>query len=224
MKPQYITRFVVGIVIIVLALILRSEIKANAVADIKYEMIKTERDGVIRENEILRSVRDSINLVAADSIALLEHHIEDAEQMIFDISAAGRQTFNEIIESVPDSMPELRQQIELRERMHDNEIAVKDTIIVAERSISSVLRGQLKASANLLLGVESDLVLANDQIVFLERRRNDGLNNLESTAFGLGAYIVSIEVFGTTKLEGIIVGGGTYLVVRGGSKLIRWIF
>lgn len=224
MNSKWLFRLIIGVVIIVMALVIRSEIRGNALDEERYRIMVEDRDAVTVENEILRQEKIEVDEIAADSFAVLEVVIQDAERRITVIAAEGRQTFVEIIEAIPDSMPELRAQIELREEQHDEEIAQKDTIIATERLASDVLRGQLSATNILLSGVETELVLANDQIVFLEGINDDGLNNLESAAIGLGAYIVTTEAFDAEPINGLIIGGTTFLVVKGGSKFLSWIF
>ena len=58
----------------------------------------------------------------------------------------------------------------------------------------------------------------------LEDLKHPGLSNLEAFSLGAGGYLVTTEVLGGTTLEGVVVGGVTFLVTKGGSKLIRWVF
>lgn len=225
MHPRDMRNTIIAVSIAIFCgFMIRAEIRGNALDEERYRTMIEERDVATAENDILRQEKTQVDLVAADSFAVLRVVIADAERRITVIAAEGRQTFIEIIEAVPDSMPELRAQIELRERMHENEVAVKDLVIEAERDAASVLRNQLRASNGLLAGIESELVLANDQIVFLENLHDDGLSNLESASIGLGAYIVAVEALNATTVEGAVIGGVTFLVVKGGSKFISWLF
>ena len=54
--------------------------------------------------------------------------------------------------------------------------------------------------------------------------RKTGLHNLEAMSLGVGGYLIATELLGGSTLEGLIVGGGTFVVVKGGSMLIDWIF
>lgn len=186
--------------------------------------IKSHRVELQRENEALRDRMDQVDRAAADSLKRLNLAIEDAEARAEAAATAGRETFEEIVESVPDSMPELRALIERREQEHEDEVQACNCIIEEERAVSAVLRGQLTARDTLIVGLERDVELANTQIGLLEDLKHPGLSNLEAFSLGAGGYLVTTEVLGGTTLEGVVAGGVTYLITKGGSKLLRWIF
>ena len=188
------------------------------------ELVRSEREAAQLENDALRAAKDQIDRIAADSIAVLEAVVADAEQRVSEASAEGRDTYVQIIEAVPDSMPEIRALVERRERMHETEVAVLNIVIDAERDAADVLRGQITARDALISGLESEIVIATEQVALLEDLRHDGLSTLESAALGAGGYLVTTNVLGGSTLEGLIVGGTTLLVTQGGSKLIDWIF
>ena len=108
--------------------------------------------------------------------------------------------------------------------MHETEVAVLNIVIDAERDAADVLRGQITARDALISGLESELVIATEQIALLEDLRHDGFSTLESAALGTAGYLVTTNVLGGSTIEGLIVGGTTLLVTQGGSKLIDWIF
>ena len=202
----------------------RAGVDSVAAKEAELELVRSEREAVQRENDALRADRDQVDRIAADSIAQLQAVVADAERRASEVSAEGRETYVQIIEAVPDSMPEIRALVERRERMHENEVAVLNIVIDAERDAADVLRGQITARDTLITGLEAEIVLANDQIALLEELRHDGLSNLEAAGLGLGGYVMATEALGASTLEGLIVGGTTFLVTQGGSKLIDWIF
>ena len=183
-----------------------------------------EREELLLENAVLRAERDEVDRIAADSIAQLEAVVEAAEIRATEASAAGREIFVQIIETVPDSMPELGALVERRERMHETEVVVLREIIDAERDAADVLRGQLTAANALITGIESELALAGEQIELLEDLRSPGLSTLEALGLSSGAYVIATEALGGSTLEGLIVGGTTFVVLKGGSMLLGWIF
>ena len=202
----------------------RSGVNSAAAKEAELELVRSEREAVQRENSALRAAKDRVDRIAADSIATLQAVVADAEQRVSEASAEGRDTYVRIIEAMPDSMPELRSLVERRERMHETEVAVLNIVIDAERDAADVLHGQITARDALISGLEAELVVANDQITLLEDLRHDGFSTLESAALGAGGYLVTTNVLGASTLEGLIVGGTTFLVTQGGSKLIDWIF
>ena len=64
--------------------------------------------------------------------------------------------------------------------------------------------------------------MASEQIQILEDLRNPGLSTLEAAAIGAGRYVVTTEALGGTAIEGLIVGGATFVVVQGRSRLLGW--
>ena len=199
-------------------------VNSVAAKEAELELVRSEREAAQRENDALRAAKDQVDQIAADSIAQLNAVVKDAERRASEVSAEGRETYVQIIEAVPDSMPEIRALIERRERMHETEVMVLNIVIDAERDAADVLRGQITARDTLITGLEAEIVLANDQIALLEELRHDGLSNLEAAGLGLGGYVIATEALGASTLEGLIVGGTTFLVTQGGSKLIDWIF
>ena len=202
----------------------RAGVNSVAAKEAELELVRSEREAVQRENDALRAARDQVDRAAADSIATLEAAIADAELRASEAASQGRETYVQIIEAVPDSMPEIRALVERRERMHETEVAVLNIVIDAERDAADVLRGQITARDTLISGLEAELVVANEQVALLEDLRHDGFSTLESAALGTGGYLVATEMLGGSTLEGLIVGGTTFLVTQGGSKLIDWIF
>ncbi len=224
MRKPHLSEVILFVVTVVVFFVVKSELKSDAANELEYKRLVENRDYFRVQNDSLRNEKVEVDRIAADSFAILEVVIADAEREITVIAAVGRQTFVEIIEVVSDTMPELRILIEEREELHIEEVDSLNSVVGSERSAANVLRGQLTISNNLLAGVESELVLANDQIVFLESLRDDGLNNLESAGIGVSAYLISTEFLKATTFEGVVIGGGTFLVVKGGSKLLSWIF
>ena len=51
-----------------------------------------------------------------------------------------------------------------------------------------------------------------------------GLSTLEAVSISAAGYLVTTDLLGGSTLEGLIVGGGTFLVVKGGPRLLGWIF
>ena len=202
----------------------RSGVNSAAAKEAELELVRSEREAVQRENDALRAAKDQVDRIAADSIAQLNAVVEDAERRASEVSAEGRDTYVRIIESVPDSMPEIRALVERRERMHETEVMVLNIVIDAERDAADVLRGQITARDTLISGLESELVIATEQVALLEDLRHDGFSTLESAALGAGGYLVTTNVLGGSTIEALIVGGTTFLVTQGGSKLIDWIF
>ena len=202
----------------------RAGVNSVAAKEAELELVRSEREAVQRENDALRAARDQVDRAAADSIATLEAAIADAELRASEAASQGRETYVQIIEAVPDSMPEIRALVERRERMHETEVAVLNIVIDAERDAADVLRGQITARDALISGLESEIVIATEQVALLEDLRHDGFSTLESAALGAGGYLVTTDVLGGSTLEGLIVGGTTLLVTQGGSKLIDWIF
>ena len=202
----------------------RAGVDSVAAKEAELELVRSEREAVQRENDALRAAKDQVDRIAADSIAQLNAVVEDAEHRASEVSAEGRDTYVQIIETVPDSMPEIRALVERRERMHEAEVAVLNIVIDAERDAADVLRGQITARDTLISGLESELGIATEQVALLEDLRHDGLSTLESAALGAGGYLVTTNVLGGSTLEALIVGGTTLLVTQGGSKLIDWIF
>ena len=202
----------------------RAGVNSVAAKEAELELVRSEREAVQRENDALRAARDQVDRAAADSIATLEAAIADAELRASEAASQGRETYVQIIEAVPDSMPELRSLVERRERMHETEVAVLNIVIDTERDAADVLRGQITERDALISGLEAELVIATEQIALLEELRHDGLSNLESAGLGLGGYVIATEALGASTLEGLIAGGTTFLVTQGGSKLIDWIF
>ena len=202
----------------------RAGVHSVAAKEAELELVRSEREAVQRENDALRAARDQVDRAAADSIATLEAAIADAELRASEAASQGRETYVQIIEAVPDSMPELRSLVERRERMHETEVAVLNIVIDAERNAADVLRGQITERDALISGLEAELVIASEQIALLEDLRHDGFSTLESAALGAGGYVIATEALGASTLEGLIAGGTTFLVTQGGSKLIDWIF
>ena len=202
----------------------RAGVNSVAAKEAELELVRSEREAIQRENDALRAARDQVDRAAADSIATLEAAIADAELRASEAASQGRETYVQIIEAVPDSMPALRGLVERRERMHETEVAVLNIVIDAERDAADVLRGQITARDTLISGLEAELVIANEQITLLEDLRHDGFSTLESAALGAGGYLVTTNVLGGSTIEALIAGGTTFLVTQGGSKLIDWIF
>ena len=202
----------------------RSGVNSAAAKEAELELVRSEREAVQRENSALRAAKDRVDRIAADSITTLQAVVADAEQRVSEASAEGRDTYVRIIEAVPDSMPEIRALVERRERMHENEVAVLNIVIDAERDAADVLRGQITARDALISGLESEIGIATEQVALLEDLRHDGFSTLESAALGASGYLVTTNVLGGSTIEGLIAGGTTFLVTQGGSKLIDWIF
>ena len=202
----------------------RAGVDSVAAKEAELEFVRSEREAAQRENNALRAAKDQVDRIAADSIAQLQAVVADAERRASEGSAEGRETYVQIIEAVPDSMPELRSLVERRERMHETEVAVLNIVIDAERDAADVLRGQITARDTLITGLEAEIVLANDQIALLEELRHDGFSTLESAALGAGGYLVTTELLGGSTLEGLVVGGATFVVLQGSSMLLGWIF
>ncbi len=202
----------------------RAGVNSVAAKEAELELVRSEREAAQRENDALRAAKDQIDRIAADSIAQLNAVVEDAERRASEVSAEGRETYVRIIEAVPDSMPEIRALVERRERMHETEVAVLNIVIDAERDAADVLLGQITARDTLISGLESELVIATEQIALLEDLRHDGFSTLESAALGAGGYLVTTNVLGGSTIEGLIVGGTTLLVTQGGSMLLDWLF
>lgn len=224
MRAPTRAEIVLAVLCIVAALLVKAAWGSEAAKEAELRIVRAEREEAQRENVLLRQKKDEIDRAAADSIAQLEAKIEDAELRATEAATAGREMFVEIIEAVPDSMPELRALVERRERMHETEVAVLRIVIDAERDAARVLRGQLTASNALIRGLESELVVAGEQIELLESLRDPGLSTLESASLSTGAYFFSTEVLGASVIEGLIVGGTTFVVLQGGSMLLGWIF
>ena len=201
----------------------RAGVNSVAAKQAELELVRSEREAAQLENDALRAAKDRVDQIAADSIATLEAAIVDAELRASEAASQSRETYVQIIEAVPDSMPEIRALVERRERMHETEVAVLNIVIDAERDAADVLRGQITARDTLISGLEAELVIANEQVALLEELRHDG-RNLEAAGLGLGGYVIATEALGASTLEGLIVGGTTFLVTQGGSKLIGWIF
>ena len=202
----------------------RAGVNSVAAKEAELELVRSEREAAQRENDALRAAKDQVDQIAADSIATLNAVVEDAELRASEAASQGRETYVQIIEAVPDSMPEIRALIERRERMHETEVAVLNIVIDAERDAADVLRGQITARDALISGLESELDIATEQVALLEDLRHDGFSTLESAALGAGGYLVTTDVLGGSTIEALIVGGTTLLVTQGGSKLIDWIF
>ena len=202
----------------------RSGVNSAAAKEAELELVRSEREAVQRENSALRAAKDRVDRIAADSIATLQAVVADAEQRVSEASAEGRDTYVRIIEAVPDSMPALRSLVERRERMHETEVAVLNIVIDAERDAADVLRGQITERDALISGLESEIVIATEQVALLEDLRHDGFSTLESAALGAGGYLVTTNVLGGSTIEALIVAGTTFLAAKGGSKLIDWIF
>ena len=202
----------------------RAGVDSVAAKEAELELVRSEREAAQLENDALRAAKDQVDRIAADSMAVLEAVVADAERRASEVSAEGRDTYVQIIEAVPDSMPEIRALVERRERMHETEVAVLNIVIDAERDAADVLRGQITARDTLISGLESEIDIATEQVALLEDLRHDGLSTLESAALGAGGYLVTTNVLGGGTTEGLIVGGTTFLVTQGGSILIDWIF
>ena len=194
---------------------------SEAEKEAELRIVRTERDVLRRTNVVLRFERDEVDRkAAADSIARAAV-IGQAETVAAEADTAGREVFLRIVEVVPDSVREL---VVERERLHVVQIAQKDTIIVQERSASAVLRGQLVARDSLIVGLESDIALADDEIELLEDLRSPGLSTTESASIAVNTYFVSTEALGASTLEGLIIGGVTFVVLEGGSLLLDLLF
>ena len=202
----------------------RAGVNSVAAKEAELELVRSEREAAQRENDALRAAKDQVDQIAADSIAQLNAVVEDAERRASEVSAEGRETYVRIIEAVPDSMPELRSLVERRERMHETEVAVLNIVIDAERDAADILRGQITERDTLISGLESELVIATEQVALLEDLRHDGFSTLESAALGAGGYLVTTDVLGGSTIEALIVAGTTFLAAKGGSFLIDWIF
>ena len=202
----------------------RAGVNSAAAKEAELELVRSEREAVQRENDALRAARDQVDQIAADSIAQLNAVVEDAELRASEAASQGRETYVQIIEAVPDSMPEIRALVERRERMHETEVAVLNIVIDAERDAADVLRGQITARDTLISGLESEIGIATEQVALLEDLRHDGFSTLESAALGAGGYLVTTNVLGGSTIEALIVGGTTFLAAKGGSILIDRIF
>ena len=202
----------------------RAGVTSVAAKQAEIELVRSEREALQRENDALRAAKDRVDRIAADSIVQLNAVVADAERRANEVSVEGRETYVQIIEAVPDSMPALRSLVERRERMHETEVAVLNIVIDAERDAADVLRGQITERDALISGLESEIVIATEQVALLEDLRHDGFSTLESAALGAGGYLVTTNVLGGSTIEALIVAGTTFLAAKGGSKLIDWIF
>ena len=227
-----------AVLCIIAALVVKAARGSEAEKEAELELAQAEtlefEDDLARANEVterLRREKSDADRIAADSLALLGDVIADAERRAETLAAAGREAFDEILETVPDSLPELRTLIERREVTHELEVAVLNEVISGERSVSGVLREQLTAANTLIRGQEIELNAGGaliqsleNEVEILEDLRNPGLSTLEAVSIGAGGYLVTTNVLGGSTIEGLIVGGTTFLVTQGGSKLIDWIF
>ena len=109
----------------------RAGVNSVAAKEAELELVRSEREAVQRENDALRAAKDRVDRIAADSMAVLEAVVADAEQRVSETSVEGRETYVRIIEAVPDSMPEIRALVERRERMRETEVAVLNIVIDA---------------------------------------------------------------------------------------------
>lgn len=216
----------------------RSGLRSAAAKEAELELVKAETaeleselERSHNETDALRREKADADRAAADSLAVLSDVIDDAELRAEELASSGREVFEEIIETVPDALPDLRALVIERERIHNEEIAQKDTTIAAERDAAAVLRGQLTAANSLILGqgielgASSALIgsLENENQI-LEELRSPGLSTLEAVSISVNAYFVSTQALDASTVEGLIVGGATFVVLEGGSKLLGWIF
>ncbi|MEE8551485.1 MAG: hypothetical protein V3T08_09570 [Gemmatimonadota bacterium] len=227
-----------AVLCIVAALLVKAAWGSDAAKEAELVLAKAEtvelRDSLARVNEetdVLRREKADADLAAADSLAVLTDVIADAEHRAETLAISGRETFAEIIEAVPDSLPELRDLIERREQLHETEVAVLREVIAGERSASGVLRGQLTTANALIRGQDIELGVGRaliesleSEVEILEDLRSPGLSTREAASISVNAYFVSTQALGASTLEGLLVGGATFVVLEGGSMLLGWIF
>ncbi len=224
MRAPTRAELVLAVLFVVGAALAKSGWSSNAAKKAELVLMTAERDEVQRANGVLLERLGQVDADAkADSITRAEV-VEEAESTAAEAATTGRAVFEEAVEAVPDSMPELRALIVKREQIHTTEIEQKDILISEGISAAATLRGQLIARDSLLVGYRGDIAAANGQIALLESMRGKGLSTLESVAIGAGAYVVTTEVLGGSVTEGLVAGTVTFVVTQGGSWLLRRIF
>ena len=224
MRAPTRAELLLAVLCVIAAILLRAAWAREGAKEAELVIVRIEREEAQHENDVLRTLKAEVDRIASDSIATLRAVAEDAEERASQAATEGRTAFVAVLEAVPDSMPALRALVERRERMHENEVAVLRIVIDAERDAADVLRGQIRARDALITGLESELVVADQQIELLESLKSPGLSTLESVSISTGAYFASTELLGASVLEGLIVGGVTFVVLEGGSRLLGWIF
>lgn len=95
---------------------MRLDARTAAAKEAERRSVKRDRVDLQRVNQALRDAKEPVDCAAAASLKVLNTAIEDAKARADSAAAAGRETFEQIIESVPDSMPELRALVERRDR------------------------------------------------------------------------------------------------------------
>ncbi len=204
----------------------RASVGNAAAKEAALEVVRVEREDVRRENERLLRVKVETDKAAADTIAQLQGRIVDLEHDVDRAASTGRETYGKILDALVDSLPDLddvRLLVEARERQHQMEVVSLRGIIDAERSASTVLLGQLASANTLIDGFSEDIQLANDQIALLESMRGKGFSNLELASLSTAAFFVSTKALSANTFEGLVVAGGTWVVLKGGSSLLGWI-
>lgn len=238
MRAPTRSELLLAVLCIIAVLLVRAAWSSEAAKEAELALAKAEtaelQDSLARvseETDSLRREKAGADLAAADSLAVLADVIAGAETRAEELASAGRETFAEIIEAVPDELPELRALVIERERIHAEEIAQKDTTIAAERDAAAVLRGQLTKANALIVGQGIQLVVGRaliesleNEIEILEDLRSPGLSTREAASLSVNAYFVSTQVLGASQIEGLTAGVVTFVVLEGGSMLLGWIF
>ena len=204
--------------------VMKLDARSTAAKEAELRTATTAHEEALRTVEREREARAESDRIARDSIATLEAAIEGHERKADDAGAAGAQTFTKIVERIPPELVGLRDLVERREQEHNTEVRELRVAVTDAKSVASVLRGQLADANDFIAIQDSAAVKAEARIDILEDIKDPGLSTLESVSLGAGAYIVTTELLGGSVLEGLMAGGGTFLVVTGGSKFIRWVF
>ncbi len=229
---------VLAVLCIVAALLVRAAWGSEARKEAELELqqaetveLEAELATAREETDELRREKQEGDQAAADSLATLSIAVEDAELRAYALATASREAFEGILDAVPDSLPELRAQVERREELHQAEVAVLREIIGAERDAAGVLRGQLTTANALIRGQDIELETGRaliesqgEQIAILEDLRSPGIGTREAVSLSVNAFFISREALGASTLEGLIAAGATFVVVKGGSMLLDWIF
>ena len=98
-------------------------------------------------------------------------------------------------------------------------------MIDAEWDVASVLRGQLQAANAVICACEAELESRTERSKSSTSCTTAGsATSIEAAALGGAGYLVTTELLGGSTLEGLVVGGATFVVLQGGSLLAGWIF
>lgn len=208
---------VVGLALFIRESSARSRAEAAlAVATRDHKAARAASDSAVKA---LKAARDS----ATAELAELRVEREAALARATEAARAGRVTYQEIKEALPDTLFEVRHLVDRREEEHRTEVQALRVAIEAERRASQVFRAQLVGAERYIATLENERAKADLRIQALEDLRSPPPSTVEAVAAAVVVY-EGATLLGATPLEGIVAGGLTFGVMKVGGQIVGWLF